>query len=41
MTEEMIQCDCGLIVASSKMQMHMEGEHMVKIISDIAEATRK
>jgi hypothetical protein len=40
MTEDMIRCSCGLIVASSKMQKHKESEHFIKMISDVHEATK-
>jgi hypothetical protein len=37
MTDNMIKCSCGLIVAESKMEYHKEsGEHLVKTLSDLA-----
>ena len=37
MSERMIQCECGLIVAESKLEMHLKSEHFIKATSDIIE----
>ena len=31
----MVRCKCGLAVATDKMKMHLESEHLVKIVSDL------
>jgi len=36
MTEQMIRCECGLIVAESKMAYHLESEHFIKTTADIS-----
>lgn len=36
--EGMVRCRCGLICAEDKMLMHLESEHLVKIVSDIWKA---
>lgn len=30
----MVRCRCGLAVTDDKMKMHLESEHMVKVVSD-------
>ena len=41
MSEEMVRCSCGLIVASSKLKLHQESEHLVKLVSNYEEAKSK